>query len=116
MNELVSFIQKTKELEAHLNKAFPIEGRETYIEEVFKLLEERQVILNQLPDLSKVLEERVKEDLIQLESRISTLLAEKMTFVKDDLRILQQRKNTNNQYENPYGNISADGMFLDKKK
>lgn len=116
MSPIALFIKKTKELEGHLKKDLPKEDREPYIETIQRLLEERQELLSQLPDLSDMLEESTKQDMISLENTINTLLSKKMSIIKQDLRVLQLQKNQNNQYENPYGNISADGMFLDKKK
>lgn len=116
MKALVGFIKKTKQLQTHLEKGFPEENREEYIEIIDRLLGERQQHLNELPDLSSVLDERNKQELVSLEGQIQELLKTYRGKIKDDLKTLQLQKRKGNQYSEPYGNFSVDGMFLDKKK
>lgn len=116
MEELILFIKKTKELQHHLEKELPVDEREVYIQELNLLLEERHKLLNQLPDLSSKVENEVKLELMTMEEKLKPLLNHKLNVIKIEIRTLQLKKVKNNQYENPYGNISADGMYLDRKK
>lgn len=116
MKALVEFIKKTKQLQSHLEKGFPNDNREEYIETIDSLLVERQQILNELPDLSSILDERNKQEMINLEKQIQELMKNYQGIIKDDLKTLQLQKRKGNQYSEPYGNFSVDGMFYDKKK
>lgn len=115
MEILVEFIKKTKGLIAHLEGDFPAEEREAYIEKTNQLLDERGELLSQLPDL-RLLNESTKVDLVNLETKIQSILQSQQSKVKKDLQLLQLQKKKTNKYADPYGDISIDGMFLDKKK
>ncbi|MBU8881205.1 hypothetical protein BGM26_19970 [Bacillus sp. FJAT-29790] len=112
---LVKFIKKTKLLLTHLETESPSIEREEYIGTIHQLLDEREQLLSQLPDLH-ALNENVKEELIQLETKIQSLLSNQKSAIKQDLQLLQLQKKKTNKYADPYGNVSVDGMFLDKKK
>lgn len=116
MQELVAFIKKTKQLLALLEEGFPKENREQYIDSVNKLLDGREEILKVIPDLSNLLDEDVKQQLINLEKKIESLMGDYLGIIKKDLQVLQLQKKNMTHYSDPYENISADGMFLDKKK
>ncbi|MED4350935.1 hypothetical protein P9265_01125 [Schinkia azotoformans] len=116
MIELEEFINRTKKLASLLEKGLQSEGREVYIQSIQDLIDEREQLLKTLPDLSKVLDNNAKQDLINLEKKISGLMLEHRNTIKKDLQVLQLKKKKSNNYANPYENISADGMFLDKKK
>lgn len=115
MESLVLFIKKTKELLTLLEEEFPSDKRDEYISRMQGLLEERQQLLNNFPDLSS-LREHTKLELMELEKRISVLMEQQKEDIKKDLRILQLKRKNNSQYSDHYGNFSIDGMYLDKKK
>lgn len=116
MRALVEFIKKTKQLQSHLEKGFPEDNREEYIRTIDRLLEERQQLLNELPDLSIALDDRNKQEMISIENQIQELMKSYQGKIKEDLKTLQLKKRKGNQYSEPYGNFSVDGMFYDKKK
>lgn len=116
MKVLVNFIKKTKELQNHLEKDFPEENREEYIETIDAILRERQEYLNELPDISMALDERNKQEIMNLESHIQELLKNHQMQIKNDLKTLNLKKQKGNKYAEQYGNFSVDGMYLDKKK
>lgn len=115
MEILVEFIKKTKELLAHLEGEFPTEEREAYIEKTHQLLDERGKFLSQLPDL-RTLKDSTKVELVNLETKIQSFLENQQSIIKKDLQMLQLQKKKATKYADPYGDISFDGMFLDKKK
>lgn len=115
MEILVEFIKKTKELLTHLEEEFPTEEREVYIKKTNQLLDERGTLLNQLPDL-RTLKESNKVELVNLETKIQSILENQQNKIKKDLQMLQLQKKKATKYADPYGDISFDGMFLDKKK
>ncbi|HHY74141.1 MAG TPA: hypothetical protein GX497_13150 [Bacillus bacterium] len=116
MEQLVKFIQKTNQLASILEAGLPNEGREDYIQSIHDLLGEREQILKSLPDLSNKLDENVKQQLVNLEKNIYGIMLEQQNMIKKDLQVLQLKKKKNNEYAEPYENVSIDGMFLDKKK
>lgn len=115
MDSLAAFIKKTKEIHKHLEKVYKVDERDSFIEELQQLLNERGQLLKELPDLSH-LHQDLKEEFVKLERDIQHMLANEQSKIKQDLKTLQQQKKQNNKYADPYGSISADGMFLDKKK
>ena len=115
MEILVEFIKKTKELLVHLEVEFPTEEREAYIETTNQLLDKRGELLSQLPDL-RSLKESNKVELVNLETKIQSILQSQQGKIKKDLQVLQLQKKKTNKYADPYGDVSFDGMFLDKKK
>ncbi|MFO1444450.1 flagellar protein FliT [Bacillus sp. Bva_UNVM-123] len=115
MENLVAFIKKTKDLLAHLQSEFSTDEREAYIEKVQQLLDERGQLLSHMPDLHS-LKDSSKDELIKLETKIQSLLENRQNEIKKDLQILQLQKKKTSKYVDPYGDISFDGMYLDKKK
>lgn len=115
MEHLIEFIKLTKKLVDFLETDMPNEGREEYIQSIHDLLDEREIMLKKLSDLSNVIDENVKGELIQLENKLNGLMMKHKSTIKKDLQALQLKKKKNNNYANPY-EVSADGMFLDKRK
>jgi len=115
METLVEFIKKTKELLSHLESDFPTDDRESYMEKTNQLLDGRGQLLNQLPNLC-TLKESTKEEIANLEMKMQSLLENQQNEIKKDLQLLQLQKKKTNKYIDPFGDISFDGMFLDKKK
>ena len=115
MEHVIDFIKLTKKLADFLETNLPNEGREEYIQSIHDLLDEREILLKKLPDLSNVIDENVKGELIQLENKLKGLMIKHKSTIKKDLQVLQLKKKKTNNYSNPYG-VSADGMFLDKRK
>lgn len=115
MEPLVTFIKKTKELKAHLESEWPADKRDEYIEKLNTLLHERQQSLQQMGDLS-ALNESSKTELVNLEKTIQALMKKHHESIKQDIKVLQLKKQKNQFYANPYENLSTDGTFLDKKK
>jgi flagellar protein FliT len=112
---VAEFIKKSKQLLLHLEGELPSDERDEYIDSIHQLLDERSQLLNQLPDLQDFRPE-IKEELLKIETNIQSLLANRQKVIKKDLQLLQIQKKKTNKYADPYGSISADGMFLDKKK
>ncbi|HHW36028.1 MAG TPA: hypothetical protein GXX18_01795 [Bacillales bacterium] len=115
MKELDEFINRTKKLAFLLEEGLPSEGREEYIQAIQDLMDAREQLLKTLPNLSKVLDNNEKQELINLERKISGLMLEQRNTIKKDLQVLQLKKKKSNNYANPYENLSADGMFFDKR-
>ncbi len=116
MENLSEFIRKTEELLAHLESNFPTsDERDTYLVKTNQLLNEREQLLSRLSNLS-TLEEAQKSEMIQYETKLQALLKKQQTEIKKNLQLLRLQKNKTVKYQDPYGDISVDGMYLDKKK
>lgn len=117
MDILVSYIKKTKELLAHLEKGIPKKEQDLdeYIEKINWFLEERKTMLLEMPDL-KGLEEHTKQELVQMEKKLQLHMKKQMDSIKGEIKILQLKKQKNDYYANPYENVNFDGTFFDKKK
>lgn len=115
MEILKQYLQTSMELKSILQEEITFTEQDHYLEKVEYLIAKRQSYLNGFPDLSS-LEPSVKEEIIKLEREIKTLIDTKKTKIQNNLKILQVKKKKKNQYSNPYGDVSIDGMFLDKKK
>lgn len=116
MDQLFLFIRKTKELKSILIEKNPSQQREEMIQKVEGLLVERQEILTGLQDVLASLNEPTKLELVAYENELQALMEKHQKDIKQDLKTLQLKKQKENQYSNPYENMSIDGMFLDKKK
>lgn len=117
MEILAQFVEKTKQLQSHLEQGLPTDEdkRDAYIQAIDELLEERQQLLINLPNLAE-LEAEMKQQLKDSESQLNRLMNNHSQQIKQDIKTLQLKKQKNDYYSNPYGNIAADGMFLDKRK
>ncbi|GGB43756.1 flagellar protein FliT [Fictibacillus barbaricus] len=109
-------LEITKNLHNHVSPGLPKENRESYIERLNELLEQRQVAMNQLPSSYSAEEQRVGQMIIKLNESIDPLLARQFEEIKHNLTIMKKKKVKNNQYANPYQTLSGDGMYFDKKK
>ncbi|MBA2175573.1 flagellar protein FliT [Halobacillus locisalis] len=94
----------------------PTEKRSHVVEEVERLLEEREAIMYELPqptEAEKPLLEEVKKRDLKINQKLEFLFND----LKRDMRNNKKQKASKKQYTNPYQNVSSyDGMFLDSKK
>jgi flagellar protein FliT len=105
----------TKELLKLLCEDIP--DREELIEKVQTLLSKREELISRL-DVNKLsLEEKKLGEEIVIQNQIidQKMLVMKQSIQADINRIKKQKYSTD-QYNNPYQNVSIDGMFFDKKK
>lgn len=115
MDNLVQFVEKTKELRSLLEKDTPAQERDEYIDKINQLVKDRELFLTETRDLSS-LAENEKTELVNLEQEIKHLMLKQKNIIKQDIKTLKLKKQKGNQYANPYENLAADGMFLDKRK
>lgn len=117
MKILESYIEKTNELLAYLEKGLPKKSgdKDAYIKSIEQLLGERRDLLNKMPDLTD-LEDQTKQELVNLEKKLQLLLKNQKESAKEDIKILKKKKQNYRYYSNPYQNVNFDGTFFDKKK
>ncbi|PLS17898.1 hypothetical protein CVD28_09400 [Bacillus sp. M6-12] len=116
MEQLELFVKKTEQLLLLLEDEKSFADREQFISQVNQIIGERDDIINHLPSLATLIDNQVRQDILHKETRIKILISGYFDKIKNDLKKLQLQKRKNIAYSNPYGNLSADGMFLDKKK
>ena len=116
MNPVEQLYDCTKRLADHLRKGLPKTDREAYIEEIQRLLDERQRLIEQLPKPVNGKETIIGEEIIRDDRLIQEMLGAMFDEIKNDVHQLQRQKRMRNRYVHPYSNGTADGMCLDKRK
>lgn len=91
-------------------------NRDEKINQVERLLSQREGLINQIIPPYTPEEVEVGEKMNQLNFRLLQLLLAEKASVQKDIKGLQTKKETNNKYVNPYQDLSTDGMFYDKRK
>jgi len=92
------------------------EERDSYIERVEGLLEQRQQLLPQIQPPFSEEEQQLGQEIIQMNEVIDGQLKQRKEEVSVDIRKLKQKQQKTNKYANPYENLSFDGTFYDKRK
>ena len=107
----------TEELFHLVSKPVEKEERDACIQKITSLLENReQFITDVCPPFATNERERFQQIVLWNES-ITKRFAEIKQHVQKDMIQLKKAKSSNQQYVNPYQNLStSDGMFYDKRK
>nr|WP_285848048.1 MULTISPECIES: flagellar protein FliT [unclassified Mesobacillus] len=90
--------------------------RDNKIPMVEELLNQRETLILAIQPPYSPEEMEIGRKLNQLNGRLSQLLKLEKAAVQKDIKYLQNKKESNTKYVNPYQNISSDGMFYDKRK
>ncbi|NLY80598.1 MAG: flagellar protein FliT [Lysinibacillus sp.] len=115
-NQLLQVSAKLYQLLSDIPKG---DERDSYIESINKLLDERGEVIKALQTEGFQINPEIKthSTLIQLDKGIRNRLQLVMDEVKKDLKDLQNVKKHERQYMNPYESVRVmDGMYYDKKK
>ena len=92
------------------------ENRDSTIEKIEKLLEERQSFLSTIKPPFTTDEQSLGKQMMAWNQEIDRKLVLLRTEIKRDMNGLSRKKNSVQKYANPYENLQYDGMFYDKKK
>jgi flagellar protein FliT len=111
---VIQFHLLTNELIQQLEN-FEID-RDDKIARVEELLSQREVLMGAIQPPYTPEEIEIGKKVNQLNLRISQLLKQEKAAVQKDIKDLQNKKESNTKYVNPYQNLSTDGMFYDKRK
>lgn len=117
MNQLQKIYDVTKQLEEVLHEKVNAKDRDTVIEQVNHLVEQRGELLNEITPPYTEEEKKLGKELVTLNEQIQV----KMNTLFDDLKLemkqVKKQKKSNRTYVNPYENVkSLDGIYLDSKK
>lgn len=95
------------------------DNRETYIEKVNELLDQRGLEIDKLQQLGFTMDtvDNSHTLMAELDKGIIGRLNSLMDDIKKDMKNLQISKKNEQQYMNPYSDVRVmDGMYYDKKK
>ena len=119
MDELNLFLQKSANLFKLLTVKPEEVYREEYIEEIHKMLDEREEIIQSLKQVGFKYDENNSQHklLYELDSGIKERLNKFMDEIKDDIKELNLAKQKEIQYISPYQDlVNREGRYYDGKK
>jgi flagellar protein FliT len=114
VNALIKFHQLTTELIQLLENDEV--KRDDKIASVEELLNQRETLIEAIQPPYTPEEMEIGMKINQLNGKLSQLLKLEKAVVQKDIRDLQNKKESNTKYVNPYQSLSTDGMFYDKRK
>jgi flagellar protein FliT len=93
------------------------DNRDECIQQITSLLEKREQLLTDVHPPFATNEKQLFQQIIDWNEVITTKFVEIKQHIQHDMIQLKKTKSSNQQYVNPYQNVSAtDGMFYDKRK
>lgn len=107
--------QVTEALYREVQKQESKENREEQIERINKLLEDRQNLLDKLQPPFNEEENKLGQQMVQLNKVIDSQLQKIFADIKMDIKELKVKRAKSTKYSNPYESLSTDGMFFDKR-
>ena len=119
METIQQLLQISAKLYQHLTDIPKGEERDEYIEKINRLLDERGAHIQALEASGFMIEStnRTHQTLVKLDTGIREQLGKVMAAVKEDMKELNSAKKHEQQYINPYSNVSImDGRYFDNKK
>lgn len=118
MSSLNELFVATKNLLDQLEKPFPKEDREEYIEQMEQMIDKREQLIQsyQGGPAGTEQEKKMVNVIIDWNKQIDERMSSYLSMVRVDLNNLKKRKTTGVKYENPYQYGPIDGSFIDKKK
>jgi flagellar protein FliT len=110
--------EKTKALHDLVSQGLPSsdDERDAYIENLNKLLEDRQTLIGELSGSYSAGDMAIGQRLVALNQQLEPILEQQLKVIEVDIGNFKRKKAGRNKYTNPYQRVSNDGMFLDKKK
>lgn len=115
MSIVIELYQVTEALYSEVQKQESKDDREEQIEQINKLLEDRQCLLDKLQPPFNKEENKLGQQIVQLNKVIDTQLQKIFNEIKVDIKELKVKKEKSTKYSNPYESLSMDGMFFDKR-
>jgi ribosomal protein L29 len=96
--------------------------QEENMDEFDKLMEQKQVLMNQIddlhvkePELKKQKEEELLKEIITLDNQNQEEFNRQLQKVKADLTNLRNQRQVSDVYMNPYDRSYEEGILFDKK-
>lgn len=92
------------------------EHRDAVIEEITRLLDERDSLQTEIAAPFTPEEEELGKALVALEQQVVKELSAFMKLIRSDITATQSKKDHMKNYVNPYGKVARDGTFYDTKQ
>jgi len=96
-----------------------VDEREHLIEEIHKLLDKREGLIQQLKQYSSVelkSNTELNGAILALEPHIKACLQKVFADIKASRKLIVSKMHSREKYRNPYASMPFDGAFLDKRK
>ncbi|WP_163539832.1 hypothetical protein [Gracilibacillus sp. YIM 98692] len=117
MRNVEEYIDLTKKMIQLVEEPIKGDERDTIIEQVMDLMEERQAVMKQVQPPYSEAEKELGAQAIMLDKHLQHKLSIIFQKIKKDMRETKKQHKSNQQYLNPYKNLANyDAMFLDSKK
>jgi len=110
------FWRNTTELLIRVLNVQDEDKRDSIIEQVEKLLIERDVLQTSIEAPFTEEEKELGQELIMLNQELDNMFTGYMKDIRIDISDQQKKKVSVNAYVDPYGQVYRDGTFYDKKK
>jgi flagellar protein FliT len=107
----------TEQLFELVSKPFEKEERDACIQQITSLLDKREQLITDVRPPFATNEREQFQQIVLWNESITKRFAEIKQHIQKDMMQLKKTKSSNQQYVNPYQNLStSDGMFYDKRK
>jgi len=119
MGPVQKLLATSAQLYEHLTVIPEGDERDTYIEKIENLLDQRGRLLEEVMASNSVSLDghQLTPHLLKLDRGIQARLEKVMIVIKTDIKNLQQSKKSEQSYFNPYADVGAmDGVYYDGKK
>lgn len=119
MDNMKSLLQISAKLYQHLINLPEEEKRDSYIEKIHSLLDERGILMEHINKDGFQFDAQNQSHvmLAELDKGIRERLSTVMKSIQKDLKDLQNSKKNEQQYINPYASVQVmDGRYYDRKK
>ncbi|MGG0669462.1 hypothetical protein [Sporosarcina koreensis] len=112
---MIRWQETTKQLLSATSRT-KAEQRDALIDEVNRLLDERDALQTEIAAPFTPEEETLGKDLVALEKEVSAALNSYLKLIRSDITASQSKKEHVKSYVNPYGKVARDGTFYDTKQ
>ncbi|RSL35105.1 hypothetical protein D7Z54_00590 [Salibacterium salarium] len=105
----------TKHLYDHTNVTPADDERDTYLEKVEELLEQRKDLIEQITSPRNDAEKKLFEEMMTMNQVIQERLEGSITDLKKQMTDTRKKRQHGRKYEMPYERRTLDGVFLIRK-
>lgn len=94
-----------------------VTNRETLIESINELIDQREQYIKQVTPPYTKKEREVGQTIVELNERISEAMTQLQKSIQLEIKQMKKTKQSSESYINPYKDVRmVDGMYLDQKK
>ncbi|WP_157118651.1 hypothetical protein [Sporosarcina sp. P37] len=98
-----------------LTKETDEEKREDVIQQIERILDERNLLQSQIAKPFTAEEDEFGKELIRLEKDVQSGLESYRNSIRSNITQAQAKKENMNNYVNPYGKMTQDGAYFDSR-